>query len=96
MRWILIVPVVLLFASCEALREWASSQPAPGEPVPPSTGQLPQVGGADPLDLVVTVLTMLGLLPAARLVAAGRPFIVALVRALLPKKAETPTQPPQP
>ena len=97
MRWMILLPVVVLFSSCEALREWAASQPAPGEPVPPpTTGQLPQVGGGDLLDVIVTVLSVFGLLPAARLVAAGRPIIVAAVRALLPKKPDATPAAPQP
>lgn len=97
MRWMILLPVVVLFSSCEALREWVTTQPAPGDPVPPTGSQLPQVGGGDVLDVVVTVLSMLGLLPAARLVAAGRPIIVAALRALFFRKAEVPTPtPPQP
>jgi len=90
------IPIVLLFASCDTLREWAASQPSPVNPPPPDAGgHLPQVGGGDILDVVVTVLTMLGLLPAARLVGAGRPWIAALVRAVLPKKSTDTTEPPQ-
>lgn len=88
MRWIVLIPVVFLLSSCEALRDWVATQPAPSDPVPPTGGQLPQVGGGDVLDVVVTVLSMLGLLPAARLVGASRPIIVAALRALFPKKAD--------
>lgn len=96
MRWIVLLPVVFLLSSCEALREWLATQPAPGDPVPPTGSQLPQVGGGDVLDVVVTVLSMLGLLPAARLVGASRPIIVAALRALFFRKAEVPTPPPTP
>lgn len=98
MRVLLLLPCALLLASCDTLRDWAASQPSPVDPgaVPPDVpGHLPEVGGGDVLDVVVTVLTMLGLVPAARLVAAGRPWIAAALRAMLPKKQE-PTQPPQP
>lgn len=92
----------LPLASCEFLRSWAEAADpvAPAEPgVPggaPDTSDpthLPSVGGTDPLDLLVTVLTFLGLAPAARLVALARPLIAPLIVAILGRRKPA-QQPP--
>jgi len=93
MKKIILLALVLApLASCEYLRNWAASQepqvpPAdPAVPAPPL--QLPQVGGGDPLDLIATVLALLGLAPAARLVTMAKPFLAALILAIAGKKKQ--------
>ena len=95
-RLILLAAAAALLASCDTLREWAASQPPPsGDPsVPPPHGQLPQFGGGDLLDVVVTVLSLFGLMPAARIVSSARPLIAAAIRALIPQRPPTPPAPP--
>lgn len=94
-----LIACAAMLTSCEFLRNWAeAADPAAVPPVvPPADGaaQLPQVGGADPLDLLVTVLTVLGLAPAARLVSLARPLIAPLIITILGrKKKEEPAQQP--
>ena len=96
----LLIVCSALLSSCEFLRNWAeAADPASVPPVvPPAAGgaQLPQVGGADPLDLLVTVLTVLGLAPAARLVSLARPLIAPLIIAILGRKKKEEPVPPAP
>lgn len=93
MKKIILLALVLApLASCEYLSSWAASQDPqappvdPSAPVPPS--QLPHVGGTDPLDLVATILALLGLAPAARLVTMAKPFLAALILAIYGKKKQ--------
>lgn len=83
--------------SCQFMRDWAdASQPVPVDPSLPAgpvqDPTLPHIGGTDPLDLVATVLAMLGLAPAARLLTLAKPFIASLILAIMgrKKKAEEP------
>lgn len=90
-----------LLASCEFLRNWAdASEPAaPSAPptVPDAGVRLPEVGGADPLDVLVTVLSLLGLAPAARIVSLARPLIAPMILAIIGrKKKDEPAQPASP
>lgn len=98
MKKIILLALVLApLASCEYLRSWAASQDPQAPPVDPATpvepSQLPQVGGSDPLDLIATVLALLGLAPAARLVTMAKPFLAALILAIAGKK-KPPIDPP--
>lgn len=99
---VLLIAASALLSSCEFLRSWAdAASPEPGTvpPAVPSGGaQLPQVGGSDPWDLLVTVLTVLGLAPAARLASLAKPLIAPLIIAILgrKKKAEEPAPPSTP
>lgn len=95
----------LPLASCEFLRNWADAAdpgvPAEpgvpgGVPDPSDPSHLPSVGGTDPLDLLVTVLTFLGLAPAARIVALARPIIAPLIVALLGNRKPKPVTPAVP
>lgn len=93
MKKIILLALVLApLASCEYLRSWAASQDPQAPPVDPATpvepSQLPQVGGGDPLDLIATVLALLGLAPAARLVTMAKPFLAALILAIVGKKKQ--------
>lgn len=91
-----------LLTSCESVLAWARAEDSgsgvatvPADPSTPSTS-LPTVGGGDPIDLLVTVLTVLGLVPAARVVALARPWLAALILSIWGKQkpaAETPTPP---
>lgn len=85
-----------LLTSCKSVLAWAEGQgPETAPPTDPGAGaatpSLPTVGGADPLDLLVTVLTVLGLAPAARIVGLARPWLAALIASIWGKKpTETP------
>lgn len=86
-----------LLASCKVLGEWADAEaPASGATPPVAGGDtLPVVGGSDAVDILVTILTVLGLAPAARLVGLARPLIAPLIAVLLGrKKAEQSTASP--
>jgi hypothetical protein len=97
MRYLLLLALLPL-ASCEALRQFLAEQPVAGDPSAPAGGTLPQVGGGDAVDVIVTVLTMLGLLPAARMLMAGKPVILSLLRLIVgaPKQATPPAPPVTP
>lgn len=94
MKKIILLALLLApLASCEYLRGWAEAQDpqaTPSDPaIPVPSPQLPHVGGTDPLDLVATVLALLGLAPAARLVTMAKPFLAALILAIFGKKKQT-------
>lgn len=95
------IPVVVIGASmltgCEAIKAWAEGAAPQDGAQPPAGGAdpaLPQVGGTDPLDLVVTVLTLLGLPAAARLVGLAKPFVAALILSIVGRKKTETTPPP--
>lgn len=93
------IPAILISTSmltgCEHLRDWAVAND-PDAPAPPPTAptQLPHIGGTDPLDLVATVLAMLGLGPAARLLTMAKPFLASLVLLIAGRKKPQDPQPP--
>jgi hypothetical protein len=102
-RWLLVLVACSLLASCEFLRSWAeASEPAPvvpGDgtaPAPAPGNGLPHIGGSDPLDLLVTVLTLMGLAPAARLVGLARPLIAPLILAILGRRKPAVPAPQEP
>lgn len=87
-----------LLTSCKSVLAWAEGQgPETAPPVDPGAAgggsSMPTVGGADPLDLLVTVLTVLGLAPAARIVGLARPWLAALIVSIWGKKKPTETPP---
>lgn len=95
------IPAILISASmltgCEHVRDWAVVNDPDAPPAPPDApagGQLPHIGGTDPLDLVATVLAMLGLAPAARLVTMAKPFLASLVLMIMGRKKPQAPQPP--
>jgi hypothetical protein len=99
MNRFLLLLLLACLASCESLREWAASvAPAPspvgggGEAVPPGDPSF------DLVDAVVVALVAMGLLPAARLVAAGKPAIAAGMRRVLgpPTAKPAPASPSSP
>jgi hypothetical protein len=90
-----------LLSSCKSVLAWAEGQdPATTPPVDPGAAggsSMPTIGGADPLDLLVTVLTVLGLVPAARMVGLARPWLASLIVSIWGKKKPTETPvPPAP
>lgn len=101
MKKIFLLALILMpLASCEYLRSWAESNdpqdPVAGPADPASTSILPQVGGSDPLDLLATVLALLGLVPAARLVTMSKPFLAAFILAIAGKKKQEVPPPTKP
>jgi hypothetical protein len=84
----LLVLCCLPLAGCSFLQE-LSEAVGSAPPADPAAGQgsthLPTVGGTDPLDLVVTALTLIGIPAAARLVMAARPILSPLLRLVLGK-----------
>lgn len=95
------IPAILISASmlagCEYAHGWATAndpEPPPPDPGVPPASPLPHIGGTDPLDLVATVLAMLGLAPAARLVTMAKPFLASLILAVLGRKKPQQPQPP--
>jgi hypothetical protein len=84
-------------SSCKFLDSWAAAATpvaTDGSTPPAGSGvMLPTVGGGDPIDIVVTVLTVLGLPAVARLLMVGKPLLMPLLRALWPKKPEPPKPP---
>lgn len=95
------IPAILISASmltsCEYLHGWATHNDPEAPPVPPDApaqSPLPHFGGTDPLDLVATVLAMLGLAPAARLVTMAKPFLASLILAIMGRKKPQPPTPP--
>lgn len=93
------IPVVVIGASmltgCEAIKAWAEGAAPQDGVTPPAGGApgLPQVGGTDPLDMIATVLALLGLPTAARLVGLAKPFVASLILAIVGKKKVEPTPP---
>lgn len=89
-----------LFAlsSCKFLDDWAASAPVVDQGGTSGTSEpmLPTVGGSDPMDIVVTVLTLFGLPAAARIVLLAKPLVSPLIRMFWPKKDADPTVPPAP
>lgn len=89
-----------LFAlsSCKFLDDWAAAAPAVDQGGTNGTSDpiLPTVGGSDPMDIVVTVLTLFGLPAAARIVLLAKPLVSPLIRMFWPKKVSAPTVPPAP
>jgi hypothetical protein len=93
-KFALFVAVAAMLTSCEFLRAWATeTEPQVPAPVPPAdeVSTLPHIGGDGYLDILVTILTAMGLLPAARIVALAKPLIAPLIRAILGRKKEQPT-----
>ena len=93
------IPAILISASmltgCEYAREWAVVNDPDAPPPPPDAPtQLPHIGGTDPLDLVATVLAMLGLGPAARLITMAKPLLASLVLLIAGRKKSQEPQPP--
>lgn len=94
-RVIVTVGCALVAASltgCDTLREWAAAAPTP-PPVGEGQPQVPVVtptGTVDLFDIATFVLAGLGLLPAARLVAASRPLFAPLILLLLGKPKPKP------
>ena len=95
------IPAILISASmltgCEYLHAWATNNDPDAPPPPvgePPASPLPHIGGTDPLDLVATVLAMLGLAPAARLVTMAKPVLASLVLLIMGRKKPQAPQPP--
>lgn len=95
------IPAILISASmltgCEYVRDWATHNDPDAAPLPPDApagSQLPHFGGTDPLDLIATILAMLGLAPASRLVVMSKPFLASLALAVMGRKKAEPPAPP--
>lgn len=86
----LTIASLFLLASCKAVSNWFDSLPAdpaipPMEPLPPGS-ELPIWGGDGIFDIIVTLLSFLGLAPAARVVMMAKPVLAPIVRSILGKK----------
>lgn len=91
---------LFFLASCKFISDWSASAdpsaPAQTGGVGSADQSLPVVGGTDPIDIVVTVLTLMGLPAAGRLLVLAKPLLSPLLRLLWPKKADTPPVTPAP
>lgn len=99
MRRLTVWMSLFALSSCKFVEDWAAATTPVQDPGvdPTSTGpMLPTVGGSDPLDIVVTVLTVCGLPAVARLLMLAKPLVSPLVRMLWPKPAAKPPVPPAP
>lgn len=86
---------LLALSSCKFMDDWAaSSSPAQGGTPPDGDTGFPMIGGSDPLDIVVTVLTLFGLPAAARILLLAKPLVSPLLRMLWPKKVAVPPEAP--
>lgn len=99
MRRLTVWMSLFALSSCKFVEDWAAATTPVQDPAvdPTSTGpMLPTVGGGDPLDIVVTVLTLFGLPAAARILLLAKPLVSPLIRMFWPKKVAAPTVPPAP
>ena len=87
---------LLALSSCKFMDDWAAASVPAQDGTPPAgdTG-FPTIGGSDPLDIVVTVLTLFGLPAAARILLLAKPLVSPLLRMFWPRKVAAPTVPPE-